>query len=182
MDKINLKKYLDQQTYDKYYQDVEIINFVGYSKSYETWNSINTLNIDWNRKTVCDLGCFHSYFGIKALKAGAEKVYGLDNHEGVLNTAKLISELSNVKIEHIQWEGGERTPTCDIALVLNMLHHCKDQNLTLKNTNCNFGIFEVYNSGPKTQINIIEKYFNILKTTPSARSQRVILYGEKIEK
>ena len=171
-----LQEHVNQQTYDKNYQDIEVLDFVGYSKSYDSWHNISKLNIDWRNKIVCDLGCFHSYFGIKVLKSGAKKVYGLDLLPQVIATSKLISEVSNVKIEYTQWEGGEKTPECDIALVLNMLHHCGDQDKTLKNLRCSFAVFEVNTD----QMIIISKYFQTIASVGSHRDNRAIVYARKI--
>ena len=96
--KEQLKQHLDSQAYDKYYQDIEVLDFLGYSESSKSWNNINKLNIDWTNKRVCDLGCFHSYFGIKAIKAGAKSVIGLDVTMAAIETSKIICELSNVDI------------------------------------------------------------------------------------
>lgn len=171
-----LQNHVDQQKYDKNYQDIEVLNFVGYSKSHCSWHNICKLNIDWKDKIVCDLGCFHSYFGIKALKSGASVVYGLDLLPQVITTSKLISESSNVNIEYAQWEGGEETPQCDIALVLNVLHHCSDQDLTLRNLKCSFAVFEIN----LDQILTISKYFQIMTIEQSHRDNRAIVYAKKV--
>ena len=171
-----LQKHINRQTYDKNYQDIEILDFIGYSKTHISWDNISNLKIDWQRKTVCDVGCFHSYFGIKVFQAGASKVYGLDNLPNVLETSKLISKASNAEIEYLKWEGGEETPECDIALILNVLHHCKDQHETLEKIKCSHVIFEVNTN----QLPIISKYFNPLASEESHRDDRIIVYAEKI--
>ena len=72
MEKENFKKYLDTLSYDKYYQDIECINFIGYTKSSKTWDNIKDL-VDWKDKKVADLGCFHGYFSFKSAKTSAKK-------------------------------------------------------------------------------------------------------------
>ena len=177
----DLRKHLQLQTYDKTYQDIEILNFVGYDPSYLTWNNIQSLNINWVGKTVCDLGCFHGYFTLKVSESGANCV-GLDRHEPVLTTARMIAELSyDWVIKFKVWVGGEPTPKCDIALVLNMLHHCDDQVLTLQNINCKYAIFEVN----PDQVERIQEQFEILQNLEGRqypqRPSRRLLYAKKIQ-
>lgn len=86
-----LKKWIDTQEYDKYYQDIECIGLLGYTKSFKTWENIKRL-VDWNGKKVADLGCFHGYFSFKAAKLGTI-VTGLDDNVAVLKTTQLINEL-----------------------------------------------------------------------------------------
>jgi hypothetical protein len=68
------------------------------------------------------------------------------------------------------WDGGEQTPVGDIALVLNMLHHTKDQELTLKNLNASEIVFE----GNREQRPLVEKYYSVIKEAPSHRTNRFI--------
>jgi GTPase SAR1 family protein len=169
---------LDAQIYDKYYGDIEFINFEGYSHSWKTWENIKNL-IKWKDKIVIDCGCFHGYFCIKVKDSGAKQVIGLDIYDEVLETTKLIAKINKKNIEFLKWEGGEPTPKCDIALILNMLHHCKNQEKTLQNINCQYGIFEI----EKSQKELVEKYFKTIKKVVSHRvdvsQDRIILLGLK---
>ena len=63
-----------------------------------------------------------------------------------------------------------------IALVLNMLHHCGDQDKTLKNLRCSFAVFEVNTD----QMIIISKYFQTIASVGSHRDNRAIVYARKI--
>jgi 2-polyprenyl-3-methyl-5-hydroxy-6-metoxy-1,4-benzoquinol methylase len=176
-----LQGHIDQQPYDKNYQDIEALGFIGYSESYKSWNNIATLNIGWENQSVCDMGCFHAYFGIKVLNEGAKEVIGLDGTPAALETAKLIIEMAGVNMECRQWSGGEDVPSCDIALCLNMLHHCPDQELTLAQMHCDYGLFEINTS----QRQLVEKYFEIISETVSHRTnsgdrtKRIILYTQR---
>lgn len=173
-----LRKHLDTLTYDKYYQDIEILNFEGYSKSFETWDRIQSLGIDWRNKSVCDLGCFHGYFSFKVEQMGADTILGLDQGVEVLEFSNKLKVLSSSKVEFSVWRGGQTTPNCDIALVLNMLHHCADQRETLVNINCEYAVFEVNTE----QIPLISEYFDILKQTQGrigGSGFRSILYAIK---
>ena len=166
--KKGFKEYLDQQIYDKYYQDIEFLDFVGYVQSYKTWETIKDL-VDWEGKTVADLGCFHCYFSIKAARAGAI-VTSLDINETVLETSKIINELEGWPIHKIErWEGGEEISSdYDIVLCLNVLHHFADVELALKNILAKTVIFEVNQSF----IPIIKKEFTIVKACLSHRKDR----------
>jgi len=157
-DLVELRADLDKLSYDKYYQDIELLNFEGYSKSFETWRRIEALGIDWRGKSVCDLGCFHGYFSFKVEQMGAVAVTGLDQGVVVLDFANKLKAASNSTVEFCVWRGGEVTPKCDIALVLNMLHHCADIRQTLVNIQCESAVFEVN----AEQIPVIKEYFEIL--------------------
>ena len=91
----------------------------------------------------------------------------------------LIAECSGADIEFQRWVGGESSPVCDVALVLNMLHHCDDQNLTLQNLNCAEAIFEV---NPE-QLDVIENHFTILSMRQGrsfeGRASRLLIHGRK---
>jgi len=152
-----LKEHFERQTYDKGYQNIDVLGIRGYDDSEPTWNKIMKLPISFEDKIVADLGCFHGYFSIKAVLEGASKVYGLDRSQALLDTAELISICSDADIDYQLWTGGEPTPQCDIALVLNMLHHCEDQSLTLQNINCQRAIFEIN----QDQVITIDKHFSI---------------------
>jgi adenylate kinase family enzyme len=178
-----LKDYLDSfnpKKFDKFYQDIECIDFIGYSKSYKTWENIKDL-VEWKNKSVIDLGCYHGYFSFKADQAGALKVIGLEMHDSVLHITKLIKHINSSKAEFEVWGCGQPTPKADIALVLNVLHHATDVEETLKNINTKIAIFEI----ERTQIDLIKKHFKIIKEADSHRidknQNRVILLGEKLK-
>lgn len=166
---LKLRNHLDLQKYDKYYQDIEIIDFIGYSESYKTWRRIKNI-VSWRGKTVTDLGCFHGYFSFKIEDRGGS-VIGLDKHKFVLETTRMINHLSHHHVVFKQWVGGQTIPKCDIILCLNVLHHFQNLDKALKKMKAKEVIFEV-NIGDRGRI---EKYFHILKQLPSHRYQRVIL-------
>ena len=175
----DLQSHLDTLTYDKGYQNIDVLNITGYDNSYPTLEKIKSLPITFEQKTVCDLGCFHGYFSIHAKKMGASSVIGLDRYAQVLETSRLIASCEGVDVSFQEWVGGELTPTCDIALVLNMLHHCDDQNLTLQNIQCTRAIFEV-NQDQLTRIDSVFKIDNIVegRSYPD-RDSRLILLATK---
>lgn len=177
--KYNLKSYIDIQEYDKYYQDVESINLLGYSQSSKTWENIKNL-VDWKEKKVADLGCFHCYFAIKAAKEGAY-VTGMDINDNVLRTAKYINQSEGNIIYLKKWSGGEEVSShYDITLALNIIHHFPDIKKGLQNIQSKIVIFETN----KNLVDLIKENFNIIKEIESHRVDangniRIILLCEK---
>jgi len=180
MDLQTLRSELDSLTYDKYYQDIEILAFNGYSKSHETWAKILGLGLDWSGLTVCDLGCFHGYFSFKVEQMGAQSVTGLDRGDVVLAFSEKLKQASSSNVEFKVWTGGQVTPECDIALVLNMLNHCDDQRKTLENIRCKFAIFEI----DPPQMSLVSEYFDILadvqgRVTDNGGFRRILYAAKK---
>ena len=177
-----LKDYLDTfdpTIHDKFYQDIECIKFIGYSKSYETWNRIKDL-VDWKGKSIIDLGCYHGYFCFKAEHAGASRVIGLEKFDVILEITRMIKHINKSFVDFQIWECGQETPQADIALILNLLHHIPNVDETLQNIKAKIGIFEI----EKSQIELVKKYYKIIREVQShrkdAKQDRIILLGEKI--
>lgn len=157
----------EEDDYDALYQDVEIINKIGYSKSYLTWDAIKDIT-DYKDKIIVDMGCFHGYFSFKVLNEGAKFVYGLDISTRVLNFCDILKNVYNKdNIGFFEWnESCELPKDYDIILVLNVLHHFNNPDTFLNNIEKGTEvIFEV----EKKQQVLIEKYFEIVKTISSHR-------------
>jgi 2-polyprenyl-3-methyl-5-hydroxy-6-metoxy-1,4-benzoquinol methylase len=157
--------------YDGLYEDIEVLNFVGYSQSYKTWERLHDL-VTWEGRQVVDLGCHHGYFSFKAADAGA-RVLGLERGSTVLETARRIKALNHSSAEFQQWEGGQPIPACDIILCLNVLHHFPNPDLVLSQMACEQAILEI-NKPDRPRV---EKYFSIMQERSSHRANRVILLG-----
>jgi len=176
MDRDTFKKYLDTRTYDKTYQDIEYIDFIGYSQSFKTWNAIKDL-IDWKEKRVADLGCFHGYFSFIIARHGA-KVVGMDRSPEVLETTEILNNVYGNIITTKVWVGGEPVSgDFDVALCLNVLHHFGDEEKALQNIKSKWAIFEV----KYDQRFLIAQYFDIIRKVPSHRVGRIIILGERNE-
>lgn len=171
-----LENHLYDQDYDKYYQDIELINFIGYSESYKTWGNIKNL-VKWDGKKIVDLGCFHGYFSFKAEDRGARSVMGLDNHGGVLKTAKMINDFRKGKAVFKYWVGSQNIPNCDIILCLNVLHHFDNPLAAVKKMNCELAIFEIN----KSDVNTVKSRFKIVQESESLRKNRIILLCKRID-
>lgn len=177
--KFKLKNHLDSQVYDKYYQDIECLDFIGYSESYKSWDNIKNL-IDWKGKKVADLGCFHCFFSIKIAKEGGI-VTGFDINDSVLSTSKLINEIEEDIIDIKKWEGGDEIPSeFDVSLCLNVIHHFRDIKKGLQNIKSRLVLFETNSD----LIDLISEEYNILETKKSHRkdvnnNDRIILLCEK---
>jgi len=170
------KIHLNSCEYDKMYQDIEYIEMIGYSQSFKTWQAIKGL-IEWKDKKVADLGCFHGYFSFKIAELGGI-VTGMDRSSIVLETTEMLNEVYGSQIKTKVWVGGDPIGDgFDVALCLNMLHHCGDEENTLKNMTSKFAIFEV----KYDQSFLISQYFDIIKKVQSHRVGRIILLGVRRE-
>ncbi len=167
-------KHLEAQTYDRYYQDIEALGIHGYVHTSKTWDNIADL-VDWKDKSVVEMGCFHGYFCFQVEQRGASPVTGLDHSEAVLRTTRMIAELQGSRARFLLWKGGEATPVCDVALCLNMLHHCNDPHLTLQNMRCRWAVFEI----KPEYAALVEKYFKVTTRRASHRDDRLILLAGK---
>jgi 2-polyprenyl-3-methyl-5-hydroxy-6-metoxy-1,4-benzoquinol methylase len=179
---MTLEEHIKAQTYDKWYQDIECIDHVGYARSFMTWDNIKDL-VDWKDKYVCDVGCFHGYFCFKAEQAGAKRVWGIDKNEQALYTTRKIAEAINSKCTFAQSTANELITICDILLCLNVFHHISNQEDFLKNIDAKQIIFEI----DKEDLPKIEEYCNILVKRDSHRPSaytgdvpnRLVLLAEK---
>ena len=176
MTKEEFKTRLATLTYDKMYQDIEYIDMIGYSKSYETWDTIKDI-IEWEGKSVADLGCFHGYFAFKIAQLGGT-VIGLDRSPAVLETTEILNECYGSPIRTQVWVGGDPIPeNIDVTLCLNVLHHFEDQERAIMNMRSKHAVFEV----KYDQSFIITQYFDIIEKRQSKRQGRIILLGERRE-
>lgn len=171
-----LRDRLFAEDYDVGYQDIEILDSVGYSKSHQTWENIKGL-VDWEGKEVIDLGCFHGYFAFKVEDCGGI-AQGFDSRSDVLVTTRMIEDLRGGNVVFKQWVGGDDIPACDVSLCLNVLHHFGDRDIQEKavsKMNCRTAIFEIN----RDQRTIVEKYFRDTTEVVSHRENRIILLCTK---
>jgi len=160
-----LNKYLKSLSVDIWnYQDIECINYIGYAKSYLSWENLFNL-VEWKDKTVVDIGCNSGYFSFKAEKEGAQ-VIGLDRENQYLIIANLIKEVIGSKAILREWVDGQPLPDSDILLCLNVFHHLKDKTKFLRAIKSKQVIFEI----DKEDYDLVEKYFKILVCKPSHRA------------
>ncbi len=155
--------------HDWKYQDIEVLDLVGYSESYKTWERIRGL-VDWRGKRVVDLGCFHGYFCFKAEDAGAE-ASGFDRSPAVLAVARMINDLRGGRAVFSEWVGGDVLPECDVVLCLNVLHHFADQDKAVSRMRCRQAIFEIKEESRP----VVENHFEVTRRLASHRADRCIL-------
>ena len=155
--------------HDWKYQDIEILDLVGYSESFRTWKRIRDL-VDWTGKRVADLGCFHGYFCFKAEDAGA-RAHGFDRSPAALAVARMINDLRGGHATFSEWVGGDEFPESDVLLCLNVLHHFADQDMAVSRMRCKEAIFEIKEESRP----VVEKYFEVTRRVDSHRADRCIL-------
>ena len=173
LDRKQLYEILQQQKYDWDYQDVEVLKFESQFKTYKSWDNIKKL-VDWRNKKVVDIGTNHAYMAIKADKKGAN-VIALDKDENRLNMAKKIIFVSRSSVQCKLWHSGEPVPKCDIILCLNVLHHIQNKEEFFNTLDCKQIIFEI----KLKDIEIVEKYFDVIQLIKSHRRGRRILLCQK---
>lgn len=174
IDKEFLKYHIDNQKYDKYYQDIEYLNFKGYSETYKSWDNIKNL-ISWKDKIVIELGCFHGAYEFQIEQLGAKKIIGLEKFPEILYTANLIKQILKSRVIFRQWEDGDNIPEGDITLCMNALHHFSNAEKTLQMINSPIVIFEIN----ANQMDLVKKYFTIEQEITSHRENRRILLCKK---
>jgi hypothetical protein len=173
-----LRSYLSmlkqEEDYDAYYQDIECINFKGYSVSFKTWKNIK--DFEYDNKIMMDIGCNHGYFTFKTAKT-AKCIYGVDISNRVLDFCNILLNVYDIKnVKFYQWDENLIPDNVDMVLCLNVLHHFKDIENFFNNLKIGVEvIFEIEDDQKK----LIEKYFEIKKELNSHRENRIILYGVK---
>jgi MoaA/NifB/PqqE/SkfB family radical SAM enzyme len=172
--------HLDNQKYDKTYQDIEVIGYKGYSESYKTWEKIKPM-IDWAGKTVTELGSFHGYFCFKAEQEGATAI-GFESDpffaDAILDTVSMIKEMTgSTRTSFYHWDStsDDLIPDSDIILCLNVLHHLSNPEKVLGRLNCTTLVAEIN----EDQLDMVKKYFRIQEQTTSHRPGRIIIVGVK---
>ena len=161
---MDFKEHIIKQTYDRWYQDIEYLNHVGYAESWRTWANIKDL-VDWKDKVVVDIGCFHGYFCFKAEQMGARAITGVDKNLEVLTTTRMLGGLLDSKCAFVEGEASSGIPSSDILLCLNMFHHIQYKESFLEKICANKIIFEI----DKENLRGIQDYCNILVQKPSHR-------------
>ena len=154
---------------DKLYQDIEVLELVGYSESFRTWERVVGL-ADWKGQRVVDIGCHHGYFSFKAADAGAT-VVGLDRSIPALNVARRIDALRGGTTRFLEWSDDEELPEGDIVLLLNVLHHLGDADHVLSQLRGSDVILEI-NASDKP---LVERYLVVEREVRSHRDNRLIL-------
>ena len=174
MDRLAIENHLKNQLYDKTYQDISCMDYLGYSESFKTWDNIKNL-INWGGQNVIEVGTFHGFFAFKAKQSGAKQVIGLEKVPEILATTNMIKELNQLDVEFRLWDSTQLVPDSGVLLVLNCLHHFPNQEEFLSRINSRKIIFEVN----LDQVELIKKYFVIVKEVPSHRPNRTILLCKK---
>lgn len=155
------------------YQDIELIDFIGVGKSYEEWDIIKDW-FNWNKKTVADFSCWYGYFSFKINGLGG-LVTGFDVADSILDIAKILNKAYNRTVEFKIWKAGQPlNSNYDVAICLDCFQYY-DKESFLKNINIKTIIFDVY----KNDVDIINKYYTIIRKQDSPRGNKIILLCER---
>jgi len=116
------------------YQYIEFpygLNNDGARGCIDTWNRIK--HLEWEGKTVCDLGCYAGYFCFELEKAGA-KPTGIDM-PGIINQAQNFGFMKGSKVKFVGKDLDIHPVhiNYDVILLLNTLHHLRSPLFTLWN-------------------------------------------------
>ncbi|MFH0806009.1 MAG: radical SAM protein [Patescibacteria group bacterium] len=147
----------------------------------ESKNTVYNLEINEDSSYIINRiavhNCFHGYFVFKAKQEGASRVIGFEKYPAIINTANLIKEMNGLDVEFRQWDSDSEDliPDSLIVLCLNCLHHFPDPDKVLSRLHCTDIIFEINT----TQIELVKKYFTIVKEIQSHRPGRIILLCKK---
>lgn len=112
--------------FSPFYQTVDIGNeriIEGQTRSHLKWDNIKKLDIEWDDKNVCELGCNNGYFLFKAEELGAI-CDGYDREKDSINLAIILKKYKKSKVNFYNRDvcnGIEKK--YDIVMVLNVLHY-----------------------------------------------------------
>lgn len=111
------------------YQNIDLgdgVNTGGYTSCTLSWSQIKSL-VDWNGKTVLDIGCYWGYFCLQIKERGAREVTGTDIDDAALGTARMIRNLKKINVAYMKHdiEHDEIDREYDVILLLNTLHHLR---------------------------------------------------------
>lgn len=168
-----LEERIFQHGYDTFYQDIEVLGIIGYSRSVLTWKRLEDI-IDWRGKKVLDIGCFHGYFSFKIEEMMAKEVIGLEKSTTVLETARQLGELVDSKVEFREWSGGDDFPKCDVILFLNVIHHFGNIDMQRKALEKVSPGTQVIFEINQEQAPLVEELFKTTKRLSSHRKGRKI--------
>jgi hypothetical protein len=120
--------------YNPSYQRVEVNGDVvikGFTDSARSWDNICALGIDFQGKSLCDIGCMHGYFSFKCEEAGALPT-GYDLDEGSIKVAQEVARIRGSRSAFAVFDVSQSFPrSFDIVLALNVLHRVADPDKAL---------------------------------------------------
>lgn len=154
----------------------------------ERWNKFKNVT-EYQGKTIIELGCNMGLLSTYLLKEKAsQKCIGVDNDAKILESAKLISEVYNVKPEFIKinfdskdnWERKLFTYNADIIFALNVLNWLNDKQRFLSFLS-HFPqvIFEGHDLPDVEKQRFTDIGFNLIEEIGYSERERIILRCRK---
>ncbi len=177
----------ESETPNPFYQRIELDGRAvirGFTDSQMTWKNILDMGVDFQGKSVCDLGTMHGYFAFKAEEAGARPV-GYDIRHQTIELARAIAQEKGSQCRFDVLDV-TRTPLepFDVIFALNMLHRVSNQEKALENI-LNSGrelVLEIGMKQAETVLpQVLRQEFKVATTHRSHRNsellgQRVLLH------
>lgn len=165
------------QGYDWAYHEIDLpfdlkIEKKNYNWNKQTWDIIKDL-INFESKKVLDLGCFHGYFCREILKKGGFPI-GVERHLNALYTCSVLNKILKTpfKLLKIDLDNSFPKGEFDVALVLNVFHHIKNQNKLIEELKKIPEIIFEINHEDK---GIIASNFKIVKEIKSPRGRLILI-------
>ena len=92
-------------------------------------------HVDWQNKTVLDVGSGNGYFGFRALEAGAERVLGVDSFLLYALQAALINWFARSKnvVVPLRFSSDTIQEQFDVVLSMGVIYHQRDPDEHLQN-------------------------------------------------
>jgi 2-polyprenyl-3-methyl-5-hydroxy-6-metoxy-1,4-benzoquinol methylase len=177
---------LERQTYDRYYQTINLpygISLPGYERTEAAWQIIGS-KVDFRGKSVLDAGCYHNYCGRAAEDAGARRIVGLDRIQPILENAKRIGDMwghesTFRRVDLDEWVPNEHF---DIALCLNTIQYPEHPGRVIRNlfACADTVIMEAHRKFKKTCDSVYTHRLTHELPSPRAELERSLYFYERI--
>lgn len=170
--------------FNPFYQTVEVDGRVvirGFTDSWKSWERILRLDLSFQGRTVCDIGCMLGYFSFKAEEAGGVCT-GYDIDAGAIDGARLVARArrSNCRFKVCDVSAG-LGGTFDIVLALNVLHRVRDFATVVQNIldACGTAVLEVGEQQMQPVLHLAkQRGFRLGKMAISHRASAVV--GQRV--